>query len=57
MIHAEVVGVNDQQARGRGIAQPLLDGLFLRRRFRYSSFLASLSEARQPADKEEEEKE
>jgi hypothetical protein len=57
MVHTEVVGVNDQQARGRGIAQPLLDGLFLRRRFWDSPFLARLSEALQPADKEEEEKE
>src|SRR5208282_481832 len=55
MVHAEVVGVNHQQARRGGIAQALLDGVCLRRRFWDSSLLARLSEALQPADQEEQE--
>jgi hypothetical protein len=49
MAHAEVIGVNHQQACGGGIAQPLRDSLSVG-----SRFLEILGEAQ--ADKKEQEK-
>jgi hypothetical protein len=50
MVHAEVVGVKNQQPRRCGIAQLLLNSCFLT-----CLFLDSLREALRQADKEEEE--
>jgi hypothetical protein len=52
MVHAEVVGVNHQQACRRGIAQALLHSLFLDRRFWDRPVFECLGAALRQADNE-----